>query len=580
MAGEAAQGKANASSLIGKTIGGRYTIKSAIGSGGMGHVYKAIQAPINREIAIKVLRVDLAGQEGVTERFKREAQAASLINHPNAITIFDFGEDEGILYLAMEYLAGETLRQRLRREPAFTVDQALDAFESMAGALGAAHKVGVVHRDLKPDNIFIAKFDAAGEVVKVLDFGLAKLLDPGTSAPEDQLTRPELRLGTPRYMAPEQALGIQPIDSRCDVYALGLLLFEMLAGRAPFTGEDGMEVLAQRLRKESPKLSNIAPNKNFSEQMDSLLSRMLERDRAKRPADANDVLVQVREIRKNGQVYRIDDVEEEDPMTLNDQPAASGHYRRLNNAPAAAPGRPTGNVGRQTGVGGPASRPPQRGGGMISLDQDDDLADKRTVLVEPGGDMAPPGQMMDPQRPMSLSQTPAIGQSQGMLQPYGRQGSAPGLSQSGERAPDQTAPHMSSSGSAPQPTGSRRNLFIILFVLALLAPIGALVFRWVASGDKDLDKQPPVVEKPKPKPVLELPKEKPKFKLKVVASKPINLKRDGVSIGNKPLFEEEIEKSDTKIHFSIATVGCKPAEFDFTPTESKEIAIKCGKKGK
>jgi len=115
MAGEAAQGKANASALIGKTIGGRYTIKSTIGSGGMGHVYKAIQAPINREIAIKVLRVDLAGQEGVTERFKREAKAASLINHPNAITIFDFGEDDGILYLAMEFLSGETLRQRLRR---------------------------------------------------------------------------------------------------------------------------------------------------------------------------------------------------------------------------------------------------------------------------------------------------------------------------------------------------------------------------------------------------------------------------------------------------------------------------------
>ena len=363
------------------------------------------------------------------EHFKREAKAASLINHPNAITIFDFGEDEGILYLAMEYLAGETLRQRLRREPAFTIDQALDAFESMAGALGAAHKVGVVHRDLKPDNIFIAKFDAAGEVVKVLDFGLAKLLDPGTSAPEDQLTRPELRLGTPRYMAPEQALGIQPIDSRCDVYALGLLLFEMLAGRAPFTGEDGMEVLAQRLRKESPKLSAIAPNKNFSEQMDSLLQRMLERDRAKRPSDANEVLVQVREIRKNGQVYRTDDAEDEDPMTLNDQPATSGHFRRAN---ASAPGRPTGNVGRQTGVGGPASRPPQRGGGMISLDQDDDLADKRTVLVEPGGDMAP-GQMMDPQRPMSMSQAPAIGQSSPMLSPYGRPGtaSAPGISQSG-----------------------------------------------------------------------------------------------------------------------------------------------------
>ena len=271
MASPAEQGKGSAQSLIGKTLGGRYTIRATIGSGGMGHVYRATQAPINREVAIKVLRVDLAGQDGVAERFKREARATSLIQHPNAITIFDYSEDDGLLYLVMEFLAGETLRQRLRRDPPMEVSQALDMFEAMAGALGAAHRVGVVHRDLKPDNIFLAKFDAVGEVVKVLDFGLAKLLEKAATG-EEQLTDHNLRLGTPRYMAPEQALGIQPIDSRCDVYALGLLLFEMLAGRAPFTGEDGMEVLAQRLRKESPKLSAIAPNKNFSEQMDDLLA--------------------------------------------------------------------------------------------------------------------------------------------------------------------------------------------------------------------------------------------------------------------------------------------------------------------
>ena len=115
-------------------------------------------------------------------------------------------------------------------------------------------------------------------------------------------------------------------------------------------------------------------------------------------------------------------------------------------------------------------------------------------------------------------------------------------------------------------------------MLALLAPIGALVFRWVASGDKDAYKPLPVVEKPKPKPVPEEPKEKPKFKLKVVANKPINLKRDGTSLGTKPAFDEEIEKSDSKIHFTITTPGCKPTEFDYTPTESKDIAIKCPKK--
>ncbi|HNI60596.1 MAG TPA: hypothetical protein PKW11_11680, partial [Pseudomonadota bacterium] len=175
-------------------------------------------------------------------------------------------------------------------------------------------------------------------------------------------------------------------------------------------------------------------------------------------------------------------------------------------------------------------------------------------------------------------QTPAIGQSQPHLQPYGRPTPAsipPGMSQPGS---DQTAPHMSSSGVQSEQKKSRRNLFIIAFVLALLAPIGALVYRWVASSNKDADNPQPVVEKPKPKPAPEPPKEKPKFKLKVTATKPVNLKRDGSSIGTKAVFEEEIEKSDSKIHFTVATPGCKPAEFDYVASENKEIAIKCGKK--
>jgi serine/threonine protein kinase len=265
----------------------------------MGFVYRATQSPIEREVALKVLRVDLAHQEGIAERFTREARAASRIQHPNAITIFEFGEDDGIFYLAMELLYGETLRQRMRREPPLEAENALDIFEAMAGALAAAHRVGVVHRDLKPDNIFLAQFDGLGEVVKVLDFGLAKLLDRAADA-EGLVTDVNLRLGTPRYMAPEQALGLQPIDARCDVYALGLLLFEMLAQRAPYTGEDGMEVLAQRLRREAPRLSAVAPGRGYSEHLDDLLANMLLRDREHRPADANEVVTRLRELRKAG----------------------------------------------------------------------------------------------------------------------------------------------------------------------------------------------------------------------------------------------------------------------------------------
>ena len=521
MASPAEPRNANASSLIGKTIGGRYTIRAAIGSGGMGHVYRATQAPMNREVAIKVLRVDLAGQEGVKERFKREARAASLIQHPNAITIFDFDEDGELLYLTMEFLSGETLRQRLRREPILTVDQALDMFESMAGALGAAHRVGVVHRDLKPDNIFLAKFDAVGEVVKVLDFGLAKLLDRAATG-EEQLTDHNLRLGTPRYMAPEQALGIQPIDSRCDVYALGLLLFEMLAQRAPFVGDDGMEVLAQRLRREAPRLSQVAPQKNFGPQMDELLASMLKRDREQRPQDANVILAQVREIRKNNQVYRPLD-ELADGMVGQEQPGRpSGGNPVVGRASIpGAIGRTTGNVGRG---GAPASnnnwQSGQRGDGrggrpesMISLDQDDDL-DKRTVVVDPGmqlADLPKPTQL-----PQAMLDMPtAIGQlgHQGLPLPPGM-GGHPGVSIPpvarqayprptpmpllGEPA-DATAQSASASTQLPQQRKNRKlQMFIVLAVLAVLAPLVALLLKGLLShGDDHGDSQVvPEIERP------------------------------------------------------------------------------------
>jgi serine/threonine protein kinase len=507
MASPAEQGKGSAQSLIGKTLGGRYTIRATIGSGGMGHVYRATQAPINREVAIKVLRVDLAGQDGVAERFKREARAASLIQHPNAITIFDYSEDDGLLYLVMEFLAGETLRQRLRRDPPMEVSQALDMFEAMAGALGAAHRVGVVHRDLKPDNIFLAKFDAVGEVVKVLDFGLAKLLEKAATG-EEQLTDHNLRLGTPRYMAPEQALGIQPIDSRCDVYALGLLLYEMLAQRAPFIGDDGMEVLAQRLRREAPRLSQAAPQKNFSEQMDELVGSMLKKERALRPADANEVLAKLREIRKNNQVHRFVD---EPAETLVGAPEQQDPRAGRNTPPPA--GRVTGSGGRnpvpmsRPGTDPQAARNSRPADNMISLDQDDDL-DKRTVVVDPGmhaAEMAMAAGSPPPYSPASMPQampppmsTPGMGMTpSGSAPGFGRATPMPGASSTPSMPSGSEHPSASGTPSAamaqPSPQKKRTQLLIGLFVLALLAPLLAIAIKLIVSGGNSDDHGDPVV---------------------------------------------------------------------------------------
>ncbi len=473
-----------ATSLIGRTIGGRFTIKATIGSGGMGHVYRATQSPLNREVAIKVLRVDLAHQEGVSERFEREALAASRIQHPNAITIFEFGKDGEILFLAMEFLAGETLRQRLRRDPPLEVDEALDMFEAMAGALGAAHKVGVVHRDLKPDNIFLAKFDSVGVVVKVLDFGLAKLLDTAAQQ-KDQLTAPNLRLGTPRFMAPEQALGIQPIDSRCDVYALGLLLFEMLAQRAPFVGDDGMEVLAQRLRREAPRLSVIAAKKNFSGEMDDLLASLLKRDREHRPQDANIVLSRLREIRKNNQVFR---TEESANDTLISAPSESVSARNSlsrsgNNIPHSVSPAPSGRL-RSAGESGQHRAPVSRPDPMVRLDQDD-FPEKPTVVVDPGmieGPTVQPGMLSGPVSAAPRISSPAI--KPVSLPPEGH---GP-MYVSGSYRPVSNPSVGSSRPNVPAISGSyekRRGttvLVVLVIVIAVLAPIIALLFRYTSLG--------------------------------------------------------------------------------------------------
>src|SRR3954469_15419583 len=219
--------------LMGKQLG-RYEIGSKIGAGGMGEVYAARDTQLHRDVALKILSSEFSLDGTRKARFHREARAASALNHPNIITIYEIGENELGSFLATELVDGETLREVIKRR-ALSITGALKIAEQIAGALAAAHEAGIVHRDIKPENIMVRR----DGYVKVLDFGLAKAItpDPDDSESEDSTikTTPGIVMGSVRYMSPEQARGF-PVDGRTDLWSLGVVLYEMVAGRSPFDG--------------------------------------------------------------------------------------------------------------------------------------------------------------------------------------------------------------------------------------------------------------------------------------------------------------------------------------------------------
>src|SRR5262249_18636869 len=209
---------------------GHYEILGSLGAGGMGEVYRARDRRLGREVALKVLPTRLATEAGAQRRFEREARALASLSHPNVLTLFDFGTDDGVPFAVMELLEGETLRQRITRGT-IPLDEALEIGIAVAEGVAAAHSKGVIHRDLKPENVFVT----AGGIVKILDFGLARLeetapADPtATTAAIPLTTEPGLLMGTVYYMAPEQVRG-HPVDARCDLFSFGCLLYEVVTG--------------------------------------------------------------------------------------------------------------------------------------------------------------------------------------------------------------------------------------------------------------------------------------------------------------------------------------------------------------
>jgi len=280
--------------LLGRILNGKYRIESQLGQGAMGTVYLGEHLGLKKKVALKLLHPDLQVSDESLARFQREGMAAGRFNHPHAIQIFDFDKSEGRnFYLAMEYVEGMDLGLFLRQKGRLPVAQAVKLMRQIVSCLAEAHRHGIVHRDLKPDNIMVSEGSRAELRVKVLDFGLSKLVDRRMGS--SLVTQPGRLLGTPLYMAPEQVAG-EEADERSDVYAAGLIQYEMLAGERPFKEKDSTHLFLSRPVAEAPSLRANVPELELPDALEELLLRALQREREARYQSAEELLTALDEV--------------------------------------------------------------------------------------------------------------------------------------------------------------------------------------------------------------------------------------------------------------------------------------------
>src|SRR5580692_3899222 len=281
---------------------GPYEILAPIAAGGMGQVYQARDTRLDRIVAIKVLPADKVADADRKQRFRQEAKAASSLNHPNIITIYDIGSENGIDYLAMEFVAGKTLDQLTPRN-GMRIGEMLGYSAQVADALARAHQAGIVHRDLKPSNVMVS----SDGLVKVLDFGLAKLMQPAAGKDEETKTMAALTgegaiLGTTYYMSPEQAEA-KPVDGRSDIFSFGAMLYEMATGQRPFQGQSQAAVLAAILREEPKAIGDLRPD--VPSELTRTITRCLRKDPARRFQHMDDLKVALEELKEDSDSGRL-----------------------------------------------------------------------------------------------------------------------------------------------------------------------------------------------------------------------------------------------------------------------------------
>lgn len=274
--------------LLGRVFDGKYRLDERLGGGGMGTVYRATHVLIDRQVALKVLSQRFVGDQTAQQRFRREARAAGRMQHPNAVTVTDFGATEdGYLYIVMELLEGRTLRDLLAHDAPLDPARAVSLMLQACAAVGAAHEAGLIHRDLKPANIFIEQRPNLPAVVKVLDFGVAKFAVEEHDDDYDTLTQVGAIIGTPRYMSPEQCSGVAQLTPAADVYSLGIILYEMLSGVVPFNAETPLAIALKHVSEAVTPPSQVVPS--IPVELERVVLHSLAKNPQERPHNGNDL---------------------------------------------------------------------------------------------------------------------------------------------------------------------------------------------------------------------------------------------------------------------------------------------------
>ncbi len=359
--------------LIGRVLNDRFRILSPLGSGGMGKVYKAVQTPLDRVVALKILNPNFPAEKdpAFKRRFFLEASLTSKLRHPNTVTVIDYGQTEdGIYFIAMEYMEGQTLAEALAHEKTLPWRRVLDVAQQICRSLREAHKLGVIHRDLKPANVMLLN-EADHDMVKVLDFGLVKsFLAADAQGGDPEVTQNGVFLGSPQYMAPEQARNVA--DPRSDVYSLGILMYQMLSGRPPFQGKDYLEVIFQHMKEAPRPVREVNPGAEVPHEVETVVARCLQKDPAGRFQSMDEVLEALREA---AQLTGMSSIFPDRRTTTGSGPmSTSGLHARPGSGPMSTSGL------HARSISGPVTAPRQQ------VDQEIEIED---VEEKKGGKLLP-----------------------------------------------------------------------------------------------------------------------------------------------------------------------------------------------